>query len=102
MNLGGVKVGCAELERALVPLPQVRDCAAVAVPPPGGGPSRLILFIVPTESNALDAAGLKTITQKAIREKLNPLFKVDDVRIVASLPRTASNKVMRRELRKLV
>jgi acetyl-CoA synthetase len=102
MNLGGVKVGCAELERALVKLPQVRDVAAVAVPPPGGGPSRLILFIVPRDDATVDEMHLKVATQQAIRQELNPLFKVDQVRLVSALPRTASNKVMRRELRKLV
>jgi acetyl-CoA synthetase len=30
---------------------------------------------------------------------LNPLFRVSDVVIVKSLPRTASNKVLRRQLR---
>ena len=34
-----------------------------------------------------------------IAGELNPLFKVARVEIVESLPRTASNKVMRRRLR---
>jgi acetyl-CoA synthetase len=37
--------------------------------------------------------------QKQIRSRLNPLFKISDVVAVASLPRTASAKVMRRSLR---
>jgi acetyl-CoA synthetase len=37
--------------------------------------------------------------QQVLRSKLNPLFKIADVRIVEQLPRTASNKVMRRRLR---
>ena len=37
--------------------------------------------------------------QQAIKEHLNPLFHIDDVVIAESLPRTASNKVMRKELR---
>ena len=37
--------------------------------------------------------------QQAIRTDLNPLFRVSEVRIVGQLPRTASNKVMRRQLR---
>ncbi len=38
---------------------------------------------------------------EAIRQRLNPLFKVSACRVVPSLPRTASNKVMRRLLRDL-
>ena len=37
--------------------------------------------------------------QAAIRQHLNPLFKIHDLVIVDSLPRTASNKLMRRTLR---
>ena len=37
--------------------------------------------------------------QGAIREHLNPLFKIHGVVVVDSLPRTASGKVKRRELR---
>ena len=47
----------------------------------------------------MNAASLKTQMQDAIRKKLNPLFKIHDVVIVDGLPRTASNKVMRRTLR---
>ena len=37
--------------------------------------------------------------QQTIRRELNPLFKIHEVVVVESLPRTASNKVMRRILR---
>ena len=37
--------------------------------------------------------------QDAIRRDLNPLFKIHAVVVVDALPRTASNKVMRRVLR---
>jgi acetyl-CoA synthetase len=37
--------------------------------------------------------------QKAIKQELNPLFKIHDLVLVDALPRTASNKVMRRALR---
>jgi acetyl-CoA synthetase len=37
--------------------------------------------------------------QSAIKRDLNPLFKIQDLVLINALPRTASNKVMRRELR---
>ena len=46
-----------------------------------------------------DLQGLKLQCQQAIRSSLNPLFKLERVVLRNSLPRTASNKVMRRLLR---
>ncbi len=99
MNLGGIKVGCADIERVLNALPGVGETAAVAVPPPGGGPSRLVIFLVPGGGVARSPAEWLPLLQQAIRDKLNPLFRVHGVYLVPSLPRTASNKVMRRQLR---
>jgi acetyl-CoA synthetase len=42
---------------------------------------------------------LHAACQTAIKQELNPLFKVHRVVQVDSLPRTASNKVMRRMLK---
>lgn len=77
---------------------RVLEAAAVGVPTPGGGPELLHLFIVPTEGGRA-AADLLPDCQAALRKHLNPLFKVERVITAASLPRTASNKVMRRVLR---
>ena len=37
--------------------------------------------------------------QQLIKRDLNPLFKIHDVIVRRTLPRTASNKLMRRSLR---
>lgn len=47
----------------------------------------------------LDPIALRHELGRRIRDYLNPLFKIHDVVAVDALPRTASNKVMRRELR---
>ena len=100
MNLGGIKVSSAEIERALVDVPGVLETAAVAVNPPGGGPSLLKIFYVLNKSQTqVSETELKALFQKAITKKLNPLFKVHDLKKLESLPRTASNKIMRRLLR---
>jgi acetyl-CoA synthetase len=51
-------------------------------------------------THEVEKDGLLRELGKAIAEELNPLFKIHDLVIVDSLPRTASNKLMRRELRK--
>ncbi len=96
MNLGGIKISSAEIERVVATIDAVTDAAAIAVEPAGGGPSLLVLYLVARNG---DADSLRAAAQKAIASRLNPLFRVHDVRVVDSLPRTASNKVMRRVLR---
>ena len=96
MNLGGIKVSSAEIERAVQGIDGLTDVAAIAVDPVDGGPSRLVLYVV---GAVADPAAVKTSAQKLIASRLNPLFRIHDVRVVDSLPRTASNKVMRRVLR---
>ncbi len=98
MNLAGIKVSSAEIERALAVVAGVLETAAVAVPPPGGGPSRLVVYAV-IESSAPEKTLLLRAMRRAIANSLNPLFKIHDVVVIEALPRTASNKVMRRVLR---
>ena len=99
MNLGGIKVSSAEIERVLSSLPGLRETAAVAMAPPGGGPSRLVIFAVLEVAGQFGPAGLRPRLQEIIRRDLNPLFHVHDVVVVDHLPRTSSNKIMRRALR---
>ena len=99
MNLSGIKTSSAALERVLSGVEGVRETAAVTVPPPGGGPERRVVFAVPEGGRELTAAALEPEFQTRIRKRLNTLFKVWEVRVVAALPRTESNKVLRRVLR---
>jgi acetyl-CoA synthetase len=39
--------------------------------------------------------------RRRLKANLNPLFRVDEVVVLEKLPRTASNKIMRRALRDL-
>ncbi|MFB6257707.1 MAG: AMP-binding protein [Flavobacteriales bacterium] len=98
MNLGGIKTSSVEIEQTLDVLPGVKETAAIAVEPEEGGPSRLVIYAV-TDDPSKSSEGLQEAFQKAIKEELNPLFKVQDVVIREQLPRTASNKIMRRVLR---
>ena len=98
MNLGGIKASSVEIERVVNLDEAVSESAAIAVPPPEGGPERLILYIVPQKE--IDKETLKKRLQQAIREQLNPLFKIHDIVFIDALPRTPTNKIMRRLLRK--
>lgn len=103
MKLGGIKASSAEIERLLNNLLGVYETAAVAIEPPNGGPSLLIIYVVPeshfNREDIHQINQLKTDMQTAIKQQLNPLFKIHDIVMIDALPRTASNKVMRRVLR---
>lgn len=96
MNLGGIKVSAAEIERVLQALPNVREVAAIAST--CHGPSELVIYVVLSSSE--QPVDLQNCCQQAIRQSLNPLFRIKDVVIVNELPRTASQKILRRDLRK--
>lgn len=98
MNLGGIKVSSAEIEQALQGVPGIIETAAIAVAS-SDGPSQLVIYGVPAKSQSPDRHQVLTAMQGAIKRNLNPLFKIHDLVLIEALPRTASNKVMRRELR---
>jgi acetyl-CoA synthetase len=98
MNLGGIKISSAEIEEVLQSVPNVVEAAAIAVSPAGGS-SQLVVYAVCSGAKILCKNDLADAMQLAIKHDLNPLFKIHDLILVAALPRTASNKVMRRELR---
>jgi acetyl-CoA synthetase len=119
MNLGGIKVSSVEIERCCnTCMPEVvAETAAIAIRPVGGGPSLLVMVVmtrpgssgISISANTTGAAlaqeeqafkqKVRTACQNAIKTKLNPLFHISDVVLVDILPRTASNKIMRRVLR---
>lgn len=98
MNLGGIKVSSAEIERVLSSCEDITETAAIAVSPPHNGPSLLVIYAATSQTLDTDATKKKMQTQ--INQYLNPLFKIYDVVFVNELPKTASNKIMRRVLRK--
>ncbi|KAJ0776925.1 putative acetate--CoA ligase [Helianthus annuus] len=96
MNLGGIKVSSVEIERVCNSVDdRILETAAIGLTPAGGGPERLVIVVVYKDANdsTPELNSLKQSLNKALQKNLNPLFKVSDVVPLASLPRTATNKV---------
>ncbi|KAK0588029.1 hypothetical protein LWI29_033095 [Acer saccharum] len=105
MNIGGIKVSSVEIERICNAVDSsVLETAAIGVPPPEGGPERLVIAVVFKDSHTIpsDLNPLMVSFNSAVQKKLNPLFRVTHIVPLPSLPRTATNKVMRRVLRQQI
>lgn len=98
MNLGGIKISSVEIERVLAGIEGISESAAIAISPAGHGPSQLVIYAATTQ-NEIEKKELIKIMQTRINQQLNPLFKIHDVVLTSELPKTASNKIMRRKLR---
>ncbi len=98
MNLGGIKISSIEIEAVINKHPNVTESAAIAIQDKNGGPEKLALFI--RLKSDVGQSSLQNELQKMIQVELNPLFKIAAIRFKDVLPRTASNKLMRKELRK--
>ncbi len=100
MNLGGIKTSSAEIERVVNTLEAIKESAAIAVNHSNGGPSKLWLYVVTWGELAEDDLGfLQKQAQQALKANLNPLFKIERMIVLEALPKTASNKIIRKKLR---
>jgi acetyl-CoA synthetase len=99
MNLGGIKISSAEVERVLNSVEGIRETGAISFVPADGGLEHLVVYVVAEPHAESNHRRLKAALQQVLAKRLNSLFRIHDLIIVDALPRTASNKVMRRELR---
>jgi acetyl-CoA synthetase len=97
MNIGGIKISSVELEEVINQHEKVYESAVVSVTQKGQSSISTVAFVV------LDTPCSKEIMKEELNrilaQQLNPLFKIHQVIVIRKLPRTASNKLMRRELR---
>ncbi len=94
IKTGGYKVGAGEVEAALLEHPSVREAAVVGVPDDDLG-ERIVAFVVGYEGKA--PPGEQELGDHVAR-LLAPHKRPRTVRLVASLPRNAMGKVLKKEL----
>jgi acetoacetyl-CoA synthetase len=89
LNPGGVRIGTAEIYRAIEGLPEIRDFLAVGRE--ASGDSRIVLFVVLAPQAALGEALEKKI-RDAIRDATSPRHVPAEIHAVPEIPRTISGK----------
>jgi acetoacetyl-CoA synthetase len=100
INRHGVRMGTAELYRAVEALPEVLDSLVVDLEYLGRE-SWMPLFVVLREGLTLDQA-LSARIKAAVRAALSPRHVPNDVFQVAAIPRTLSGKKMELPVKKLL
>lgn len=90
---GGENIAPAEIEDVLVHHDDVREVAVIGVPDDEWG-ERICAVVVPTGPDHADGESLRTWCRARLRGSRTP----DEVLFVADLPRTATGKLVRRDL----
>ena len=93
----GYNIAGPEVENALLTHPAVLECAVVGAPDPERG-IIVAAFVVPREGTVCDAA-LTADLQSHVRSTIAPYKYPRAIAYVGSLPRTATGKIQRFQLR---
>ena len=92
INRGGIRMGTAEIYRAVAEIPDVLDSLVVDVPKPGTE-GWMPLFVVLSEGAKLDDE-LTGEIKRRIREQCSPRHVPNEIFQIAEVPRTLSGKVL--------
>ena len=100
MKYKGFSIAPAEVESVLLEHPLVRDCGVVSRTDASG--EELPCAFVVLREHEMGNQETASMLQAFVSERLTNYKMPREVYFVQSLPRTASGKILRRELRKLV
>jgi acetoacetyl-CoA synthetase len=92
INRGGIRIGTAEIYRAVLGSDEIVDALVIDLPRDGTD-GVIELFVVLREGAELDDDLRRTLA-RAIRERCSPRHVPDEVRAIAAVPRTLSGKVV--------
>jgi acetoacetyl-CoA synthetase len=92
INRGGVRMGTAEIYRAVLALDEIVDALVVDLPR-AGTQGYMPLFVVLRDGSTLDDELVGRIRAR-VREDCSPRHVPDEVRAIPAVPRTLSGKVL--------
>jgi len=98
MSLSGYRVGPAEVEASLMEHPAVSEAAAVGKPDPIRG--EVIKAFIVLKAGIKPGDRLAQEIQESVKKRLSKHSFPREIEFLSELPKTASGKIMRRELRK--
>ncbi len=99
INVSGHRIGTAEVESALIEYAAVAEAAVVGYPHDRKGTAICAYVTVKEAATSLSHDELVPLLRDQVRRAIGPFAAPDRIRIVDSLPKTRSGKIMRRILR---
>lgn len=100
IKVAGKRLGPAEIEEILIDLPEIFDVAAVGVPDPEKG-QKLIVFYTTPKNLEVNENNLAAIIRTRVEQRMGKPFRPAEVYRVDALPKTRSQKIMRRIIRNI-
>ncbi len=100
INRGGIRIGTAEIYRAVLTLEEVVDALVLDLPLPGTD-GHMPLFVVLGDGADLDE-GLRTRIRAVIRESCSPRHVPDSIEQIAEVPRTLSGKALELPVKRIL
>jgi acetoacetyl-CoA synthetase len=103
INRGGIRMGTAEIYRAVLALDELLDAVVVDVPHPTdpSANGRILLFVVLRDGTELDDDLTRRLARR-IREDCSPRHVPDAVRAIRAVPRTLSGKALEVPLKRIL
>jgi len=99
LKVAGKRLGPAEVEDVLLELPEIGEAAAIGVEDAAKG-QKLVVFIVPAPGQP-SSPDLAARAAAAVESRLGRPFRPARIHVVGDLPKTRSQKVMRRVIRRV-
>ncbi len=100
INRGGIRMGTAEIYRAVMAVDAVTDALVVDIPQ-AGGDAWMPLFVVLREGGELTADVVDELKRR-IREDCSPRHVPNDIIAVDEVPRTLSGKVLELPVKRIL
>lgn len=98
IKTGGEKVSALQVEREILALPQVEECAVVGLPSEAWGQKvAAVVVLSQNEQNQKQPLSLLSL-RSALKSRIPPYKIPQDLEVVKSLPRNAMGKVNKKEL----
>ena len=106
LNVAGHRLSTGGIEAALAGHPAVAECAVIGVADPlkGQVPRALVVLKAGDQWADLDDAALEQLSGelgRRVREEVGPIATLQQVDVVAALPKTRSGKILRKTMRQM-
>ena len=99
LSVAGHRIGSADVEDALVSHPAVAEAAVIGIPDPLKGEAIIAHVILRRGAAEGTGPGLYASLSEHVRRELGPIATPGEIKVVETLPKTRSGKIMRRVLR---